>query len=195
MTGPAVVLGSSQSDLVEEVAGRAPDVEVVVRRSGGGAVWLEPEGQLWVDLTIDRTHPGWSDDVGKAFGWVGELWLEALVDYGLDSSSLSVVPLRGGSRGDRLSRLLCFAGLGAGEVLLGGRKLVGMAQRRTRDLARFMTVVNLRHDPEPLVSALVPDPAAVDLARLRLSEVAELPARPGGTGRLWSSLIEGFTRP
>ena len=36
--------------------------------------------------------------------------------------------------------LICFAGLGPGEVCADGRKLVGLAQRRTREGVRFHTV-------------------------------------------------------
>lgn len=36
---------------------------------------------------------------------------------------------------------MCFAGVGAGEVLLDGRKVVGISQRRARDGARFQCVV------------------------------------------------------
>jgi lipoate-protein ligase A len=40
-------------------------------------------------------------------------------------------------RPSRWSPLVCFAGLGPGEVLVDGRKVVGLSQRRTRAGARF----------------------------------------------------------
>ena len=40
--------------------------------------------------------------------------------------------------------LVCFAGVGPGEVLAGGRKLVGISQRRTRAGARFQCAVHVR---------------------------------------------------
>ena len=54
------------------------------------------------------------------------------------------------------SGLLCFAGLGPGEVTVGGRKVVGMSQRRTRAAARFQCVVLAEWDPASLVDLLAP---------------------------------------
>jgi hypothetical protein len=66
-----------------------------------------------------------------------------------------------------VSRQICFAGLGSGEVLLAGRKLVGISQRRTRSAARFQSLCHLRWRPETVV-ALVAAPriAAAELAPL-----------------------------
>jgi hypothetical protein len=55
------------------------------------------------------------------------------------------------------SRRVCFAGLGAGEVVVGPRKLVGISQRRTRDGARFQCVVHRSWDPVPLLGLLALD--------------------------------------
>jgi hypothetical protein len=52
---------------------------------------------------------------------------------------------------------VCFAGLGPGEVTVGGRKLVGWTQRRTRAGSRFSGLMYPRWDPVPLLDALVPD--------------------------------------
>ena len=50
-----VVLGSGQRDLLG-LASRASvlGLDVVRRRSGGGAVLLRPEGMMWVDLLLPR---------------------------------------------------------------------------------------------------------------------------------------------
>ncbi len=48
----------------------------------------------------------------------------------------------------------CFAGLGPGEVTIGGRKAVGISQRRTRAGARFQCVAYERWDPGPLAALL-----------------------------------------
>ncbi|MDQ3757058.1 MAG: hypothetical protein M3394_04340, partial [Actinomycetota bacterium] len=60
------------------------------------------------------------------------------------------------------SRQVCFAGLGPGEVSVGGRKVVGIAQRRTRFGALFQCAVHRTWDPAPLVARLGLPPAAVD---------------------------------
>jgi lipoate-protein ligase A len=63
------------------------------------------------------------------------------------------------------SSLVCFDGVGAGEVLLDGRKLVGISQRRTRDAARLQCCWYTAHDPDDLMGLLAaarrPDPGAL----------------------------------
>jgi hypothetical protein len=53
-------------------------------------------------------------------------------------------------------QLVCFAGLGPGEVTagLGGAKVVGISQRRTRAGARFQCAVPLAWDPGRLAALL-----------------------------------------
>ncbi|HET7719481.1 MAG TPA: hypothetical protein VFK43_05895, partial [Acidimicrobiales bacterium] len=52
------------------------------------------------------------------------------------------------------SRLVCFAGLGPGEVTVAGAKVVGMAQRRTRAGALFQCAALLEWRPERLLDRL-----------------------------------------
>jgi lipoate-protein ligase A len=59
----------------------------------------------------------------------------------------------------RWSPLVCFAGLGPGEVSAGGRKLVGISQRRTRAAARFQCAVHGRFDGAAVAAMLRLQPA------------------------------------
>lgn len=133
VTRPAVVLGSVQ------VAGRAlpggGDIAVAARRSGGGAVALEPGNGVWLDVVIPRGDPLWDDDVGRSALWLGEAWRRALAGLGVDSGVHS-----GPTDRHPEARAACFAGLGPGEVVANGRKLVGLSQRRTRSGARFQCI-------------------------------------------------------
>ncbi|MGI8983034.1 MAG: hypothetical protein ACR2HM_00630, partial [Acidimicrobiales bacterium] len=52
------------------------------------------------------------------------------------------------------SRLVCFAGLGPGEVTLSGAKVVGMAQRRSRAGALFQCAALREWRPERLIDRL-----------------------------------------
>jgi lipoate-protein ligase A len=139
-TSTAVVLGSTQP---EPPPGGTPTVR---RRSGGGAVWVAPGDPMWVDVVVPRDDPQWDDDVGRAFWWLGEAWAEALGgDAEVHRGSLCTT---------QWSRQVCFAGLGPGEVTMGGRKVVGIAQRRTRHGALFQCAVLRTWDPGPLVARL-----------------------------------------
>lgn len=140
---PALVLGSTQSD---SVVVADPPVDVVRRRSGGGAVLLDPGHVVWVDVFVPAGHPLWQEDVGRAFWWLGDVWADALRSLGEDASVH-----RGPLRTTAWSSLVCFAGLGPGEVTVGGRKAVGMAQRRTREGSLFQCALALSWFPERLL--------------------------------------------
>ncbi len=152
---PAVVLGSAQpASVVDEVAADRAGVEVVRRRSGGGAVWVAPGHVLWVDLIVARGDPLWDDDVGRASWWVGELWVEALTAIGVEGATAH----RGAMVRTPWSSLVCFAGVGPGEVTVGpgGPKVVGISQRRTREAARFQCAAYQVFDPVPMLALLTP---------------------------------------
>ncbi len=155
VTRPAVALGSTQSlDVVDHDAAAAAGVEVLRRRSGGGAVWLAPGGVTWVDVVVPAADPRWVDDVGRAAIWLGQTWVAALAALGIEGASLHDGPIVASAH----SALVCFAGLAPGEVTVGGRKTVGISQRRTRGGARFQCAVLHHWDPRPLVDVLaVPD--------------------------------------
>lgn len=148
-TAPALVLGSTQGHNFDAGRWSEVDIELVVRRSGGGAVLVAPEVCTWVDFIVPAGHRLWHDDVGKAAHWVGELWVAALAQMGI-----AAVVHTGGMVRTQWSRLVCFAGVGPGEVLdPDGAKLVGVSQRRTRQAARFQTVAYHR-DPKAIVEYL-----------------------------------------
>ena len=167
-TGTALVLGSTQA--ASSVRSDLPGVEVVRRRSGGGAVLLEPGAVLWVDVILPAADPLWVDDVGRSFHWLGGVWTEALRACGVDGAAVHEGPMQ---RTD-WSSLVCFAGLGPGEVTIGGRKVVGISQRRTRAAARFQCVVLERWDPGAVVARF--EPSAVPASPL--GAVAAGPAVP-----------------
>ncbi|MSX95986.1 MAG: hypothetical protein F2739_05530, partial [Actinobacteria bacterium] len=142
VNGSALALGSAQSieDVDLEVAKRL-DIDVFNRQSGGGAVLLDPGAQIWIDVVIGRSDPLWQDDVSLASQWLGDVWVAALLSVGVEG-----VVHRGAMLTNALSPVVCFAGLAAGEVTVGGAKVVGISQRRTRAGARFQCSVPLRWD-------------------------------------------------
>jgi lipoate-protein ligase A len=178
-TGPALVLGSTQPDtLVDADLAAGLGVDVVRRRSGGGVVFVAPDDPLWVDVLLPAGDPLWDDDVGRATHWLGATWAAALAEVGIGGADVHHGPLACGS----LGRLVCFATVGAGEVTLGGRKLVGVSQRRTRAGARFQCSAYQAWSPGPLARLL-----RLDAAGTRL--VAESAA---GTSRPHADLLAAF---
>jgi lipoate-protein ligase A len=128
-TRRALVLGSAQLDAAADTAAcAAQGVVVVRRRSGGGAVLVGPAEQVWLDIFVPTGDPLFDPDVSRAAYWLGELWAAALAHAGLAGAHVH----RGAMAAGRYGRVACFAGLGPGEVTLGGRKVVGISQRRDR---------------------------------------------------------------
>ena len=76
---PALVLGSTQpDDVVDRAAAARAGVEVVRRRSGGGAVLLVPGDVTWVDVLLPRADPRWSDDDLRDLGEIPGSAFEAI---------------------------------------------------------------------------------------------------------------------
>lgn len=157
---PAVVLGSTQShDMVDMQQAAALGFDVVRRRSGGGVVILQPEDHAWVDVTVPRGHQLWLDDVERATWWLGEAWCRTLA--ATDGEAVWAVH-RERLTASGVDRSVCFAALGPGEVTRGGRKVVGISQRRTKDAARFQCVI-FRTIDLPLHAHLLRDPLPASL--------------------------------
>jgi len=117
----------------------AGPTEVCRRRSGGGLVALVPGNDLWIDVVLPAKSRLWLNDVGHAVDWLGRCWADAVAS--LLASAIQVEVHRGALRSRTAGSLVCFAGLGPGEVTVAGNKLVGISQRRTRTAARFQTVM------------------------------------------------------
>ncbi len=159
-----MVLGSTQPESVVDTGELARrDIDLTRRRSGGGAVLLVPGEHIWVDLVVPAGDPLWVDDVEAATWWLGDAWSSALSSLGITCG----IHDRGVS--DRESgRVACFAALGPGEVSVAGAKLIGISQRRTRDMARFQCVVHRRFDPQ-LMSSLLAESASLTPIRTALA--------------------------
>jgi hypothetical protein len=164
----AFVIGSTQPE-----PGPSSPVAHARRRTGGGGVLVVPGELLWVDIVVPRSDPWWDDDVGRAAHPVGRAWATALRRLGLEAhvhrGPMVVTPW---------SRSLCFAGLGPGEVRVGGRKVLGIAQRRSRHGACFQCAVPLRPPGRASVVAAGLTGADADAAAARLAGDADAVGRP-----------------
>lgn len=186
----AIVLGSRQTpDVLDVGAVTAAGLAVVRRRSGGGAVLMRPGAVVWIDLVVPAATPGWPDDVRASMIAAGELW----------QAALGGAPPRahvhtGGMVESGWAQLVCFAGLGPGELVEdapGGapRKLVGLSQRRTRHGARIQGLVHarglVRETADYLAPLMAPDAAPP----------TEAAARSVAPERLAMRLAEALRRP
>lgn len=132
---------------------------------------MVPGEVTWVDVIVPAGSDGWSLDVHEQMVWLGD-HLRAVIGPLVDAGR-SVEVHDGPMITTRWSSRLCFDGVGAGEVLLGGHKLVGISQRRTRHAARLQCCWYHSYDPDALGELLLPAhrPRVEELAA-----VATLPA-------------------
>lgn len=187
VSNEAIVLGSRQDEsLLDLDRCDREGVDVVVRRSGGGIVHLVPGMNVWVDVTISDQHPRWTADVIESTAWLGEAWVQALSELGIESTTY-----RGRLEADELGQLVCFASLGSGEVVDSrGAKLVGISQRRTRSSARFQCTVLTAFEPERLIDLL----ASSARELLPAHSVSELKRRVAIVDRRRSDIESAFER-
>lgn len=152
-TSTAIVLGSTQPD-TDVDAGRAHErgVAVVRRRSGGGAVFVAPGAQVWLDVFVPADDPLFAGDVVAASFWVGRAWGAALARAFPSNGERFRVHER--TDATKWSRKLCFSGRGPGEVSFDGRKVVGLAQRRSRAGAWFFSMCVVENEQTRLVDLL-----------------------------------------
>jgi lipoate-protein ligase A len=163
---PWLVLGSSQSDEVVEAQGAE---EVVQRRGGGGAVLLRPDVELWIDVWIPSASSLHRTDVRAQLEVVGAQWRDLLSK--LSGVSLSLAEPRPPANADE--EICCFLGRGAGEVVVEGEKLVGLAAWRGREGALVQAAVSRRHDTA-LLGYLSSEAVSAQAAARLESEVTDL---------------------
>jgi lipoate-protein ligase A len=195
VTGPALVLGSRQRHRSEAVVDRDRcaqlGIEVLVRRSGGGAVLLMPGSMVWFDIWVPAMDHRFEPDLRRSMVVVGTWWRGALESFDPDlRGRLSVHD--GPEVSSPLSDAVCFAGVGPGEVLADGRKLVGMSQRRSALGARFQTMLHRRDDRELMESLLLPEVFTAADADGGLPPIAVIDLAHCADGRASDRLLAGL---
>jgi lipoate-protein ligase A len=149
---PTVSLGYGQplDRHVDVAACRRLGVGVVRRPTGGSAIYHDgPERELTYSVAASAEDLGVSADLLDTYRWIGR----ALV-RGLNALGAGAVMVPTG-RGLGRDPAFCFARTAAYEIEVGGRKLVGSAQRRQGTSFLQHGAVLLGVD-EPRLRALFP---------------------------------------
>jgi lipoate-protein ligase A len=159
---PGVVLGRAQAALhAQLVDGRTP---VVVRDAGGGAVLTGP-WMLSASIVLPADHPLLATGTVSSYRWLGMLHAGLLRDLGMGAHAVAPEALEA-ARPDPSLKWACFGGLSPWEVVVGRRKIVGLAQVRRRTGA-LLTCGTLLSPPDwPLLCSVLGADTA-DVARLR----------------------------
>lgn len=126
---PAVVLGCSQRRLLA-TARDDVDTELLVRTSGGGAVLVGP-WMVGLSVALPTDHALAQGGLVASYRWLGELLAMLLQDAGIAARALPPDEVRSMTPPASLD-WSCFGGLSPWEVVVGGRKIAGLAQVRRR---------------------------------------------------------------
>ncbi|MDA8209927.1 MAG: hypothetical protein M0Z92_13135 [Actinomycetota bacterium] len=150
----ALILGSAQrlNEGHERFVARH-GFELARRSSGGTGVVVVRGGAVWIDIGLPPGDPLLIDDVSRSFAPISGAWSEALALIGVRGAEAFSGAM---SKGGEFSEV-CFAGRASGEILLGGRKLVGMSQRRSGHGAWFHTMAYLNFPAILSAEALLPE--------------------------------------
>lgn len=156
---PALVLGRSQHGL-------RPATCLPVRRraSGGGAVLTGP----WLLRSLVRlplTEALAREGPGSLAHWVGGVHLRWLASLGLQDAELYGRPVQ--------DHWACFLGRGPGEVVVQGRKLLGIAQAWHRGTAWAWSATLLQPPPWTLLCDALGQPEAAALLAQRTISMQE----------------------
>jgi lipoate-protein ligase A len=119
-----VSLGNSQTERdVDLDAVRALGLDVVKRGTGGGGI-LHNAGEVTYAIVVPIDHPGLPRDLSRSFAYLGQGVITALRALGVPAELESVA--------DLTREALCYVRKQGTNVVVGGRKISGGAQRRTR---------------------------------------------------------------
>jgi len=131
---PGVVLGCSQRGLLSAVdAAQRIGVPLAGRQAGGGAVLTGP-WMLSVSLVLPVTHSLALGGALVGYRRIGEAFAKVLRGIGIDAHALTSDEARAAQQeGERADlQWACYGGLSPWEVVVGKRKIVGLAQVRRR---------------------------------------------------------------
>lgn len=127
------MLGCSQRSLRDDIKQRLGGrVDLVDRESGGGAVLTGP----WLvsaSVVLPHGHSWVRDGLLESYRRLGQLHVAALKEFGVPARALPPqgLPRTHGTSRDNAVDWACFGGLSPWELVsTGGRKLVGLAQRK-----------------------------------------------------------------
>lgn len=149
---PTVSLGYGQplDRHVDADACRRLGVGVVRRPTGGSAIYHDgPERELTYSVAATAADLGVSADLLDTYRWIGRALVRGLNALG---AGAEMIPT---GRGLARDPAFCFARTGAYEIEVGGKKLVGSAQRRQGTSFLQHGAVLLGVD-EPRLGALFP---------------------------------------
>jgi lipoate-protein ligase A len=175
-----VSLGSGQTEAALDLeVVREFGLDVVQRGTGGGGI-LHNAQELTYAVVVPMDHPGLPADLPGSFAFLCRGVVLALRSLG--------VPAEIESAPDATRDALCYVRTQGTNIVSGGRKISGGAQRRSKWAVLQHGTVIVERDEARLARVFRTDP---EIVRARVTSLAEHglhPERPA----LVEALVEGF---
>lgn len=178
---PAIILGCSQSALMDTVRQRLRGrATLLVRESGGGAVLAGP----WLvsaSVVLPPTHSWLTGGLVQSYRQWGQLHAVALATLGVPAHVLSPeeLSLARRTQGARRIDWACFGTLSPWEVVSAdGRKLVGLAQRRRQGGVLLVAGTLITEPDWKMLCDAMGRPRDMSIFRQRTVACAELTRQP-----------------
>lgn len=159
----AMVLGIGESFSDLNITACQQEGLRIYRRAAGGTAVLAGPDLLSLDVILPPGHPLAGRDIVEAYRWFGELWAATLQGLGLPARTVPPAEahaprtrsaLAQAGRLEHLLRQSCYGAVSPYEVVVNGRKLVGLDQVRRKVGFLFQGGLLLRWEPERLASLL-----------------------------------------
>ena len=187
---PAIVLGCSQRRLEEGARARlAPQVELLLRPSGGGAVLAGP-WMVSCSVVLPLAHPWVQGRLPDSYQGLGQLHVEVLAALGVPSTALPPAEVdAANARTGPIVPWACYGSLAPWEVVdAAGRKLVGLAQRRQRTGVLLVAGTLVTPPDWALLCQALDQPGDAAAMCRRTVSCAQLCAAPPGAQQLAQAL-------
>ena len=187
---PAIVLGCSQRKFEDGARARlAPDAELLLRPSGGGAVLVGP-WMVSCSVVLPLSHPWVQGRLPDSYQGLGQLHVDVLAALGVPSRALPPAEV---DAANALSSATvpwaCYGSLAPWEVVgAAGRKLVGLAQRRQRTGVLLVAGTLVTPPDWALLCRALDQPGDEGAMRRRTVSCAELSAAPPQAPQLAQAL-------
>jgi lipoate-protein ligase A len=128
---PGVVLGCSQGALRERLDGSHALAGAVAQRGSGGGAVLTGPWMVSASIVLPPEHPLLGRGTLSSYRWLGALHAGLLRDIGIAAYAIPPEEVRLRQPDARL-KWACYGGVSPWEVVVGRRKIVGLAQLRRR---------------------------------------------------------------
>jgi len=186
-----ISLGHAQraEEEIDTDRARALGWDVVERPTGGGIVFHNA-AEVTYSLVMDKDDPVLPKGLVSSYKKISEAIVKALQSLGVDAKILNTkheILNKSQARNSKSQNQLCFSYPAEYEVVVGGRKIVGAAQKRGRKALLQQGSIFVRRTPPDVFSVLKRE--YDDLNAISIEEVL---GRELGFDEITAALVKGF---